>query len=188
MARQSLRIVFLAGVLLLAGPRFAHAQLSGTLGATLTLTSACTISGGTGTSGLNFGTLDFGSQPATFTGIVDTQATGGAGVAGNTQIVCSPDVTSVTVTVNGGTHAGQGSTVGAGARALGTGSNYVPYEVYTTSAYAAAYPTNGTGVSVNIASPGQPFNLPIFGRINKTSVNAVSAGVYTDTLQVTLAW
>jgi spore coat protein U-like protein len=46
----------------------------------------------------------------------------------------------------------------------------------------------GTEVSVNIPSPGQPFNLPIYGRINKTSPDAVSAGVYSDVLQVTLSW
>jgi spore coat protein U-like protein len=179
---------FVAGSVLVSGAAPVSAQLTGTLGADLTLTSSCTISGGSGTSGLDFGTLDFGTHPATFSGVLTTQATGGAGVAGNTNIVCSPDVTSVTVIVDGGTHAGQGGGVGPGARALAAGLNYVPYEVYATAGFASPYPTNGTGVSVNIASPGQTFNLPIYGRINKTSPDAVSAGLYSDTLQVTLSW
>src|SRR5262245_40611002 len=137
-----LRILALC-VLFAALPRDAHAQWSGTLDATLTLTTACTIVGGSGTSGLDFGTLDFGSHPATFSGILTTQATGGASVAGNTQILCSPDVTSVTIAVDGGGNAGQGSSIGVGSRALNVGTDYMPYEVYSTSGYVTAYPTNG---------------------------------------------
>ena len=39
---------------------------SGTIGATLTLTNGCLINGSPTQSGINFGTLDFGTHPATF--------------------------------------------------------------------------------------------------------------------------
>lgn len=178
----------IAAVVFAAVPDTALAQISGTLGATLTLTTACTISGSSGTTGLDFGVLDFGSHPATFTGVLTAQATGGASIAGNTEILCSPDVTAVQVTVDGGENAGQGGSIGPGTRALATGTDYVPYEVYSSSGFTTPYPTNGTALPVTVATPGTPFALPIYGRINKTSADAVAVGLYTDTLQVTLAW
>ncbi|MGE0706036.1 MAG: spore coat protein U domain-containing protein [Vicinamibacterales bacterium] len=162
----------------------AYAQLTGTLGAELDLTTACTLSGESETTGVDFGLLDFGTQPATFVGLLQAQA---AGTGGNTEILCSADVTGVTITVDGGGNGGQGTAIGDGSRALTDGEgNFVPYEVYSTSGTTSPYPSNGSGVSVTIATPGEPFVLPIFGRVNKTSPNALAAGNYTDTLQVTI--
>ena len=177
--------LFAAAMLLMFGtPGTALAQLSGTLDAQLTLTTACGLVGSNGTSGLDFGVLDFGTQPATFSGVLTAQA---SGLSGFTQVVCSADVTEVTIKIDGGNNAGQGSGVGTGTRALTAGgSNYVPYEVYSTAGTGSPYPINGAGRTVTIATPGQPFALPIFGRVNKTSPNALSAGNYADTLQVTI--
>ncbi|SUG32868.1 Uncharacterised protein [Salmonella enterica subsp. arizonae] len=46
-------------------PAFAVTS-NGTIGATLTLTNGCLINGSPGQNGINFGTLDFGTHPATF--------------------------------------------------------------------------------------------------------------------------
>ncbi|ODS52698.1 MAG: hypothetical protein ABS36_16810 [Acidobacteria bacterium SCN 69-37] len=175
----------LAAVLL---PSAAHAQgtLDGTLGATFELTSSCVISGDSATTGANFGSLDFGSKPATFTGIVTAQATGGAGGPGPTQILCSPDVTSIAVAVSAGAHAGEGSTIGAGSRALAQSTSYIPYDVYADAGHATVYPSNGTPVAVTVPSPGTAFALPVYGRIDKTSPVAVAVGTYADTLTVTI--
>ena len=168
----------------LAAPRASVAQLTGTLDAQLTLTTACGLVGSNGTSGLDFGALDFGTQPATFSGVLTAQAAGGSG---NTRIVCSADVTDVTIKIDGGNNAGQGGSIGVGTRALDDGSGgYVPYEVYSTAGTASPYPIGGAGRVVSIAVPGQPLDLPIFGRVNKTSPNALAAGSYDDTLQVTI--
>jgi spore coat protein U-like protein len=164
----------------------AQGTLGGTLGASLELTSSCVISGDTATTGANFGTLDFGTRPATFSGVLTTQATGGAGGPGNTQLLCSPDVTSVTVTVSGGSNPGEGASLGTGARALAQASNFMPYDVYSDSGHTTVYPTNGTGVAVSVPAPGTAFALPIYGRINKTSAAAVAIGTYVDTLTVTI--
>lgn len=48
---------------------------SGTIGATLTLTNGCLINGSPTQNGINFGTLDFGTHPATFSTLT-TQLTG----------------------------------------------------------------------------------------------------------------
>jgi spore coat protein U-like protein len=150
-------------------------QIAGTLGAELTLTRACVVNGSPTTVGVNFGLLDFGTEPATFVGSA-------------TQVLCSADVTALNVSVGTGLNAGQGAGVGDGPRALrlGATASYVPYEVYSTAGFAAPFPTNGTGVSVSISPVGVPFALPIYGRINKTSPVALVAGQYVDTLTVTV--
>ena len=56
------------------------ADITGTIDATITLTSGCVINSGNemdGASGVSFGSLDFGTQPTLFTS-ADSQVTGGA--------------------------------------------------------------------------------------------------------------
>jgi spore coat protein U-like protein len=64
---------------------------------------------------------------------------------------------------------------------------FVPYDVYTDAAAGSQY-VAGTAQSYTIPVPGQAFSLPVFGRISKTSANALPSGTYTDTLNVTLGW
>ena len=178
----------LAACLTFAAPSLVSAQsLTGTLDATLELTSACAVSGSALTSGLSFGALDFGSRPATFTGQVSATAAGGSGGSGTPQLVCSPDVTSVFISVNGGTAAGQGSALGTGARALVSGTDYMPYDVYSDTGHTQAYPIS-SNVTIPITSPGDPFNLPIYGLVNKTSSTAVQPGTYADELLIAISW
>lgn len=180
-----------AAAVLALGMTAAHAagNIAGQLNAQVVLQSGCIIAGapGAGVSGVNLGTLDFGSQPSTFTGVLTASASGGVGGAGATQITCSPDITALTVSVSGGNNPGQGSSVGTGSRAMKFGASYLPYEVYSDSALTTAYPS-ATGLGVVLPGTGAPVNLPVFGRINKTSPNAMSAGTYADILQVTLSW
>lgn len=165
----------------------AEAQsLGGTLDATLELESACTISGDNEVSNVEFGVLDFGSHPSTFTGVLTANATGGAGIGGPTQILCSPDIQNISIAVGAGDNAGEGSSIGTGARALANASNYVPYDVYTDASFSTAYTT--TPEAFAIPDVGQPFNLPIYGRINKTSPAALPSGTYTDSLVVTITF
>ncbi|MGK3327862.1 spore coat protein U domain-containing protein, partial [Escherichia fergusonii] len=51
---------------------------SGTVGVTLTLTNGCLINGSPSQNGINFGTLDFGTHPATFSTLT-TQLSGASG-------------------------------------------------------------------------------------------------------------
>ncbi|MBN3787165.1 spore coat protein U domain-containing protein [Burkholderia sp. Ac-20353] len=162
-------------------------QLAGTVQSQLVLTTGCAINSGSGSVGsTNFGTLDFGTQPSGFTGALTTKAAG-SGAGGTTQVTCSPDVTSVQVTIDGGQNAAKGTAVGTGTRALANGSAYVPYEVFADNARAKQY-VAGTVQSVPVPTPGAAFDLPIYGVVNKTSSDALAAGTYTDTLNVTLGW
>ncbi|MFZ4284769.1 Csu type fimbrial protein [Variovorax sp. HJSM1_2] len=168
----------------------AAGNMAGQLNTQMVLQPGCYISGAAnaGNTGVNLGTLDFGAHPSTFAGVLTTGATGGVGAAGATQLVCSPDITSLTVSVSGGNNAGQGSSVGTGSRAMKQGSSYLPYEVYSDAALTNAYPANATGLGVSLPGTGAPVTLPVHGRINKTSSNGMPSGTYVDVLQVTLSW
>ncbi len=191
-AIASLRTLAIASTILLGATGMqaqAAGNMSGQLNAQMTLQSGCIISGAPGaTSGINLGALDFGTHPSTFTGVLTATASGGVGGAGATQVTCSPDVTALNVTVSAGNNAGQGSGVGTGTRAMKFGTSYLPYEVYSDAAMTTAYPTAATSLGVVLPGTGAPVGLPVFGRVNKTSVNAIAAGTYTDVLQVTVAW
>ena len=98
--RYAAALVLAAGML--AWPTVAG-TLTGTLQSQIQLTAGCVIAGSSGNAaGVNFGTLDFGTRPSTFTGIVTATASGGEGVSGPTQIVCSPDVLGISIQVGPG--------------------------------------------------------------------------------------
>lgn len=179
----------LAAPLLLGWIAPAQAQsLSGTLNAQMTLTAGCLVLGGSGaTSSINLGSLTFPVQAATFTGQVPTVVTGGPAGAGVTQIICSPNITGVTVTIGPGQHPGQGTGVGTGSRAMANGASFIPYDVFPDASHTTAYTANAP-VSVPISIPGSAFPLPIYGLVNKTDPAALPAGTYSDQLQVTLTF
>ena len=168
----------------------ASGNVAGQLTAQLTLQGGCMVSGAQGSgSGTNFGTLDFGIQPSTFTGVLLATASGGAGGAGPTRIVCSPEVNSMSISVSAGNNAGQGGSVGTGSRAMKLGSSsFLPYEIYSDAGLVTAYSTSSNAVGVVLPGTGAAFDLPIYGRVNKTNAGAMPAGTYTDLLQVTLSW
>lgn len=186
---------WLATGLALAGCLVAGTAAAGTLGGTLQaqmqLTAGCMVAGSSGaTAGLNFGTLDFGSRPGTFTGIVTATPAGGEGVSGPTQLVCSPEVLGISVQVGSGSYAGQGSGIGVGSRAMRHGSTtaYIPYELYRDAAHTQPYPAGSAVTGINVPANGAAFSLPIHGQINKSNPTALPAGTYTDTLQVTVTY
>lgn len=181
-------LVLAAG--LLAWPTQAG-TLTGTLQSQIQLTAGCVIAGSSGNaSGVNFGLLDFGTKPSTFTGIVTATASGGESVSGPTQIVCSPDVLGISIQVGAGSFPGQGGSIGVGSRAMRNGSTaaYIPYEVYRDAGHTLAYPTGSAVTGITVPANGVAFALPIYGQINKSDPSALPAGMYTDTLQITLTY
>lgn len=169
------------------------ATLTGSLTASITLASSCLVVGAPGaTTGINLGTLDFGSWPATFTGVMT--ATPSGGVSGSiTQLLCSPDVTGISLTVNGGQNAGQGgSTVGVGSRSMrGVSASgivaYLPYEIYSDAGFATPFPVGTAVAGLAIPATGLAISLPLFARVNKSvSGAALPAATYSDTLVITL--
>ncbi|MFZ4287991.1 spore coat protein U domain-containing protein [Variovorax sp. HJSM1_2] len=168
-----------------------HAQpagnTSGQLLAKMVLYGGCFIKSAAAPAGRSPGleTLDFGVQPRGFTGVVTA---GSAGSGDNTEIICSPEITSLSVSVSPGNNAGQGTSIGTGSRAVKQGENFLPYEVYSDAALKTAYPANAAPVGFTLPSNGMPMALPVHGRINKTNPGNLSPGSYVDVLQVTFTW
>jgi spore coat protein U-like protein len=165
--------------------------LSGPLQAQMQLTAGCIIAGSSGSSaGVGYGTLDFGIRPSTFTGVVSATASGGEGGSGPTQIVCSPEVLGISIQVGAGSYAGQGADIGPGPRAMrnGTTAAYIPYQLYRDPGHTQAYPVGSAVTGITVPASGAAFSLPIYGQVNKSAPMALPAGMYTDTLQVTLTY
>lgn len=151
--------------------------VTGQIALSLTLTSSCQVNGGTSLSGLNFGTLNFGSTSSLFTE-ASSQLLGGTGSGGALSILCSSG-TSPTVKVRAGLNDGQNS------RALSDGhGNLVPYNLYTDSSFNM--PLAIDGVISLATSTGVPQTVSIYGKA--TGVAGLPAGTYTDFVSVELAF
>lgn len=158
----------------------AHAAttVTGQITASLTLISSCQVNGAGGSTGLNFGALNFGTANSLFT-TASGQVLGGGG--GALSILCSSGTTPV-VKVRAGAHDGQSS---GGARALYDGvANYVPYDFYTDAGHSQLLPIDGT---INLAtSTGVAQTVNIYGQaVGKAGL---PAGTYTDTVAVELTF
>ncbi|MDU9402783.1 spore coat U domain-containing protein [Pseudomonas sp. zfem004] len=154
------------------------ATVTGTISSTLTLTAACQVNGAGGTSGLNFGNLNFGTQDSLFT-TANGQVLGGGG--GAMSILCSAGTIPV-IKVRAGSHDGQST---GGTRALADGSgNFVPYDFYTDAGHTTPLAIDGTITLPTSTGVAQTVNL--YGQARGKA--GLPAGVYTDTVAVELSF
>jgi spore coat protein U-like protein len=156
----------------------AATTVTGQISSTLILTNSCLVNGVGGTTGLNFGTINFGTTNSQFT-TQSGQVLGGGG--GALSIQCSSG-TSPVITVGAGSHDGQST---GGTRALYDGvANYVPYDFYTDTGHSTLLAINGT---INVgASTGVAQTVNIYGQaVGKAGL---PAGTYTDTVSVQLTF
>lgn len=173
---KSITRIALGGFVALLSTAALAQSTTGTIASTITLTSACAVNGNVATSGVNFGTLDFGSRSTLFT-TADAQVAGttSAGIA----IQCTPG-TAVNLRFVSGLH--DGAAVG-GTRAMSNGSLFVPYDLYATAGrttpllFATDLPLTATGAVQT---------LPVYGRA--VGIANLAAGTYTDTISVTLTF
>ncbi|MFK0346118.1 MULTISPECIES: spore coat U domain-containing protein [unclassified Pseudomonas] len=175
--RTNLPRCILAGLGLMLASQ-AQAATTGTIDSTLTLTAACQVNGSSGTSGVNFGALDFGTRDALFAS-ADAQVIGGGG--GAISILCSAGTVPV-IRVGAGVHDGQST---GGSRALADGAgNFVPYDFYTDSGRTQVLAINGT-ITLPISS-GTAQTVNLYGQARGKA--GLPAGVYTDTVSVELSF
>jgi spore coat protein U-like protein len=188
---KNIAILTLCGSSLLLSVSTSQAVTSsGTIGATLTLTNGCLINGSPAQNGINFGTLNFGTSPATFSTLTTT-LTGAAG--GNSFGIQCTTGASYTVQVTGSTNGAPGTIVGT----PGTPARYlvnttdatqgVAYSIYSDSAFAnviannAAIPKASTTAGVD--------NYIVYGRIQGGGNSVtVAPGTYTDTINVSVTY
>jgi spore coat protein U-like protein len=157
----------------------AQAAVSGQIYARLTITAGCEVTNGAspGSPASDVGTLDFGQQGPTWSSPIkaDLTETG----SGKLNVACNPSVTGFTVTIDGGTH-GDGTT-----RRLSNGTWSIPYQLFVDASGNQRY---SIGQQHNFAvTSGAQIPIPVFGSV-VANTRALPAGVYTDTLTVTLDW
>ncbi|MFK0087938.1 spore coat U domain-containing protein [Pseudomonas sp. NPDC090755] len=154
------------------------ATVTGQINASLTLVASCQVNGAIGSTGVDFGALDFGSQDALFSQAAG-QVLGGGG--GALSILCSSG-TVPAVKIGAGTHDNQSA---GGTRALADGSgNFVPYDFYTDAGHTQVLAINGVITLPTSSGVAQTVNL--YG-LAKGKVG-LPAGVYSDTVAVELSF
>lgn len=169
--------VFAVGALVLSSG-IAQAAASGQIHARLILIAGCEVTNGGNPSPVSdFGTLDFGQQGPTWTNPIKARI--GDEASGKLNVACNPSVTGFTVTIDGGTH-GDGTT-----RRLSNGRQSIPYQLFLDASGSQSY---SIGQQHNFAvTSGAQIPIPVFGSV-VANTRALPAGVYTDTLTVTLDW
>jgi len=178
MKATPLMLAICAPMLVMTGS--VEAAINGQIQARLTISAGCEVtSGGTGGSNTapgDFGLLDFGQQGPTWSGPINANL----GTDGNRlAVTCNPSVPGFTVRIDGGVH-GDGST-----RKLSNGSVSIPYKLYFDAGGNDAYAIDQ--IRNFPVATGSAVAIPVFGAVD-ANTSAVPAGVYTDTLMVTLDW
>lgn len=176
--RTNLSRCILAALGLALAAQGQAATVTGTINSTLTLTAACQVNGSSASSGLNFGTLNFGTQEALFT-TANAQVLGGG--SGAMSILCSAGTVPV-IRVRAGSHDGQST---GGSRALADGAgNFVPYDFYTDAGHTTVLVIDSTITLPTSTGVAQTVNL--YGQARGKA--GLPAGVYTDTVAVELSF
>lgn len=170
------RFIF-AGVGLALCVQANAASITGQINATLTLTASCLVNGNTGSTGVDFGALDFGTTDALFTEVAGQVL----GAGGAMSILCSSGTVPV---VKVGTGINDGQSPG-GTRSLANGAgNFVPYDFYTDSGHSQLLAINGTITLATSTGVAQTVNL--YGLAKGKA--GLPAGAYTDTVSVELSF
>lgn len=180
MVSRALACIALGGLLLLAED--AQAAVAGQIHARLVITASCQVSKGTESAPVSpdggSALLDFGSHGPTWDKGL------GAGISDGDKaalaVSCNPSVvSSFTVTIDGGAH-GDGVT-----RRLSNGRQTIPYRLSADPAGRSTYSIDQQRNFV--VTQGTQVPIPVFGSV-VANTRALPAGIYTDTLTVTLDW
>lgn len=155
-------VALLTGFLAATAPVMA-AQSTANLAVTATVADTCAI---TATTALAFATIDGGSV---------TDET----VNGVLTVVCTSAKTGVTVDMAGGNNASGGQR-----RMSDGGTAFLPYNIHSDSGHASEVAIDGEIYNGNV-SAAVPLLISVYGQIPSGSY---TAGVYTDTILVTLTY
>jgi spore coat protein U-like protein len=157
-------------LMILAGSSGALAGPATTFQARATVVSGCEVAGG----GASWGRLDFGTAPA----LRESEKTASATLASDLRIACTPGV-SLSMNVDGGHHQD-------GLRRMEetASGGMVPYRLYSDAGMQNEL-LPGQAVPVAFADASD-IALPLYGRAMIPGDTA--AGIYADTVTVTLSW
>lgn len=167
-------------VLLMVGmiPVTANAAVTGTVDATITLEAGCIVNGQNfddGSTGVDFGTIDFGTHNTLFTES-DAQILSGAT---ELTVQCSNGITPV-VTFDAGLNDSQGAGVGLHAMAHQTdAAQFVTYNLYSDAGRTTIIPVGG---DVTLDDDGTQQTVSVYARAFGEA--GLITGTYTDTMTV----
>lgn len=141
--------------------------VNSSLGSSVLVTSACTVSGST----LNFGNalnpVNAAAVDATSTLTVQCTAT-----------------TPYTLSLNAGVNAG--SATNFAGRVLKSGSYALPYQLYVDSGRSSVWGNGTASATYSGLGSGNTQSVTIYGRL--PSLTGMPPGVYTDTVTVTISY
>jgi len=156
----------------------AKADITGTIDATITLEAGCIINGTNyddGSTGVDFGTLDFGTYNTLFTQADSEVVSAATGFT----IQCSNGVTP-TLSFNAGQNDGSGDGVGVHAMAHSTAAGqFVTYNLYSDAGRTALIPIGG---DIVLAGDGSTQTVNVYGRA--FGEPGLTPGVYNDIVTV----
>lgn len=184
---KTLTLAALCG-LSIAGQAQAAVTSTGIINATLQLTNGCLINGSPAQSGVNFGTLDFGVHPATFSNLTATLSSGGGSSFG---IRCTDGV-SYTVEVVSSKNSAPTTVIGT----VGTPPRYlisttdatqgIAYSLYSDSGLSTAI---DNGMLTKTSTTNNIDNYTLYGGIKGGGGStAVKAGIYTDEINIRVTY
>jgi spore coat protein U-like protein len=139
------------------------------------IVAGCGVVDSSQSTGVVFGTMDFGNYPALATG----KASASAQVGGSpVQIQCSPGTT-LGVSIDGGLHA---SGAQRNLKRVG-GTQLVAYQLYADAAHAQPIPV-GQVVTHTVFGT---FNVPVYGELTLPGPGSWP-GTYDDTVKLILSY
>ena len=138
---------------------------------TASIVAGCVISG---TNTGVFGTLDFGTQSGVATSTVDASFVQSTSI----NLACTPGTT-LSMSINQGSNFTTTRNL-----KLPNFTNTVPYTLFSNASRTTVIPVN-QAVSLSYSNANN-ITLPIYGQLQLPGT--ARAGVYTDTLTVTLSW
>ncbi|MCY1410150.1 Spore Coat Protein U domain protein [compost metagenome] len=178
MNRTSILVLTLGPLLLPGGA--AHGTSSGFIQARLVISAACQINSNEaqpatlGSTGL----LDFGDRGPNWDQPLRSRVDN-VGGQGSLQISCTPEVRAFNVRINAGLNGSDG------VRRLSNGRELIPYQLAVDPGGNSRYGI-GQARAFTISSTRQ-IPIPIYGVV-VAQPRALPAGLYRDTLRVTLDW
>ncbi|MFJ4440646.1 spore coat U domain-containing protein [Pseudomonas sp. NPDC089422] len=178
MNRTSILLLSLGPLLLPCGA--AHGTTTGFIQARLVISAACQINSGDqppATLG-NPGLMDFGQRGPNWDTPLRSRVDE-AGGEGSLQISCTPEVRAFNVRINGGLNGDDG------VRRLSNGREMIPYQLAVDPGGNSRYGI-GQARAFTVSSSAQ-IPIPIYGVV-VAQPRALPAGLYRDTLRVTLDW
>jgi len=159
------------GLPLLIGSVNAWSLPTSTFQVTASIVAGCVISG---TNTGVFGTLDFGTQSGVATSTVNASFVQSTSI----NLACTPGTT-LSMSINQGSNFTTTRNL-----KLPNFTNTIPYTLFSNASRTTVIPVN-QAVSLSYSNANN-ITLPIYGQLQLPGT--ARAGVYTDTLTVTLSW